>query len=100
MKANLYTDAAMFQKWFVGVIDTMPIISSYCLAMPMTGSYLSFLSAVSEKGEPLKDEELKKNKDLFETVKNNAMTFIQQHSVKLSSSDPMVQHSLRVAQGE
>jgi hypothetical protein len=98
--AQLYTKPLQFQTWFVEAVKTMPIISSYCLVMPMTGSYMSFLSVMSEEGKPLSDSELKENKKLFEKVKGDAKEFVQWHSVQLSSTDALVHHSLTVAHGD
>jgi len=99
-QAKLYTDAKAFRKWYVEVIKDMPILSSYCLAMPMTGSYFGFLAMVGKDGKALTPKELKTNHDLFERVKASAKSFIGDHSVKLKSDDPMVMQSIKLARGE
>lgn len=96
---KLWERAAEFQDWYTQVIKDLPIVSCYCLAMPMTGSYFGFLSMVSKEGCIMTQEQLKKNYDLFEDVKTRAREFIGLNSVKWSSQDAMVQQSILVAQG-
>jgi hypothetical protein len=97
-QAKLYTNARAFQAWYLEVIGDMPIISSYCLAMPMTGSYNNFLSVVSGDSNQLSDADLKTNYDLFQKVQANAKDFVKKHSVKLRSKDATVMQSIKAVQ--
>ena len=94
---KLWEREAAFQQWYTNVISMVPIISCYCLAMPMTGSYFGFLSMTSGKGEMLSTAQLEKNQAQFEDVKVRAKQFVANHGVQLSSTDPMVAMSLEVA---
>ena len=99
-EAKLWEDANAFYKWYIDVIAELPIISCYCLAMPMTGSYFGFLSMTSPDGLALSQAQMKEFYDLFEDVKGRAKQFVGTHGVKLTSDDPIVSLSLDVAKGK
>ncbi len=97
LTAKLYEQAEGFNEWFKGVIKDLPIISSYCMTMPMTGSYYGFLTLVTTDGTELRYKELERNYALFNSIKAEAKGFIDDHGIKLSSSDPIVSLSLKAA---
>merc|ERR1711920_19631 len=83
-RGNYVKDAKQFYNWYKGVVEDMPIVSSYALANPLTGNYHGFLSLLSKEGETVTDNQLKKNLKSLDTLKDTARTFIQKHSVKLT----------------
>merc|ERR1712151_1374834 len=83
-KGNYIQDGSKFYEWYKGVVEDMPIVSSYALANPLTGSYLGFLSLLSKQGKTVTDKQLQENLKYFDTLKDTARTFIQRHSVKLT----------------
>merc|ERR1739846_125971 len=54
------------------------------MGSPLTGSFNGFLSGTSKCGECLDAKELKKNAQALHVIKDNARSYIQSHSVKLS----------------
>jgi hypothetical protein len=94
---NLADNHDKFSKWYLKVINDMPIISCYCLAMPFTGSYNGFLTVMTKKGRPLSTNKLKKNLKEFERVQAWAKYFVQSHSVAIHSSIEAVQLSIDIA---
>jgi hypothetical protein len=100
LKGKLYDNASAFNTWFLKAISDLPTLSSYCLCMPMTGSYYGFLTLVSTNGSPMNYEQLERNYGEFNDVKVWARKFIQADKIKLQSDDKLVAHSLKVARGE
>jgi hypothetical protein len=98
-KKDIYRDASAFQKWFADIIKDLPIISCYCMSMPLTGSYFGFLAATSTNNSSFSFAQLERNNMLFDDIKNSARNFIADHGIKILSDDPMVAMSLNVAQG-
>merc|ERR1712045_610078 len=89
-----------FRKWYFKQVEDMPIISCYCLAMPITGHYQGFLSVTSDNGSPLPTPGIRQNLQEFERIKGWARSFIQQHSVILYSAEAQVEDSITIAKGE
>ncbi len=79
------------------MIKDLPIISAYCMTMPLTGSYYGYLAAVAYDGTPMSEKQLKRNYHVFTNVKRWASTFVQDYAVKLYSPDKIVNHSLVTA---
>lgn len=98
-KKDIYRDASAFQKWFADIIKDLPIISCYCMSMPLTGSYFGFLAATSTNNSSFSFAQLERNNMLFDDMKNSGRNFIADHGIKILSDDPMVAMSLNVAQG-
>merc|ERR1712045_386025 len=96
---NLVVNGNKFYKWYSQAVNDMPIISSYALATPLTGSYYGFLSTVSKTGRWLTQEELASNYDSLRTLKTEAMGFMREHSVKLYSRVSLVAMSIDIAHG-
>jgi hypothetical protein len=99
IKDDKWRDADAFQKWFLTAITKLPIISCYCITMPMTGSYFGFLAATSTNNESFSFEQLERNNRMFNDVKRRAFGYIADNDIKLTSSNKMVAQSLSVAQG-
>jgi hypothetical protein len=99
IKDDKYTNADAFQTWFQGVITQLPIISSYCLTMPMTGSFYGFLAATSTNNSSFSFNQLERNNNMFNDVKKRAFSYIGNSDLKVTSTDKMVQQSLTIAQG-
>ena len=111
---KLHEKPKEFNDWYGDMIKDMPIISCYCLAMPMTGSFYGFLNQVVVSSSSsnsdgnntnntklaLTQEQLKENHELFEDVKVRARQFVKEHSIKLNSDDPVVKMSIEVAVGK
>jgi hypothetical protein len=100
LRAGLHRKASNFNTWFLKAIADLPALSSYCLCMPMTGSYYGFLTLVSTDGSPMNYDRLERNYGEFNDVKVWARKFIQADKIKLQSDDKLVKHSLAVARGE
>jgi len=86
-----------FHRWFIDVIEDLPIISSYCLTMPLTGSYYGFLATVADDGSEMSQKQLKRNFAVFNDIKKWARDFVRGYGVKIYSDDPIVQHALLTA---
>ncbi len=97
---KLYETAGPFNLWFKKTIADLPIVSSYCMTLPLTGSYYGFLTLVSADGSELSYKQLEQNYTMFNDVKVWAKKFVEDHSVKLYSANTMVQHSISKARGE
>jgi hypothetical protein len=100
LAGKLYDEAPNFQIWFKKTIAFLPIVSSYCMCLPLTGSYYGFLTLVSADGSQLSYKELERNYGMFSDVKKWAKKFVEEHSVKLFSANKVVQHSISSARGE
>lgn len=98
--AQLHEDAAGFNKWFLKAIGDMPLLTCYCMCMPITGSYYGFLTLVSTNGTQMSYEQLERNYGEFNDVKTWARKFIKGGQVKLKSDDKLVAHSIAVANGK
>merc|ERR1712183_657624 len=96
---NLVDNAELFYEWYKEVVSDMPIISSYALASPLTGSYYGFLSSVSKGGRWLTQNDLAYNFDSLKTLKREAVAFMTKHNVKLASQDVLVAASIDIAYG-
>jgi len=99
IKDDKWDDADVFQDWFLDAITKLPIISCYCLTMPMTGSYYGFLAAASTNDTSFSFSQLARNNQLFNDVKDKAFSYIQDSDLKITSANSMVAQSLLVAQG-
>jgi hypothetical protein len=97
---RLYADAAGFSKWFLEAIKDLPLLSCYCMRMPMTGSYYGFLTMVATDGSQLRYDQLERNYGEFNDVRTWAEKFIKHGTINLTSDDGLVAHSLKVAKGE
>jgi hypothetical protein len=95
-----FKDAAQFHKYFTGIVGDMPVIASYVLGNPLTGSYNGFLSAIQECGGCLSEAQLRSNAKVLDNVKGYARSYIQKHSVKLVSADKVTALALSIAQGK
>ncbi len=100
IKDAKWSDADEFQKWFLGAIKKLPIISCYCLTMPMTGSYYGFLAATATNNSSFSFNQLERNNHIFNDVKKRAFSYIGDSDLKISSTDSMVALSLKIAQGK
>lgn len=100
LQGKLHEEAANFNKWFKKTIAFLPIVSSYCMSLPLTGSYYGFLTLVSTDGTELSYKELQRNYGMLNDVKKWAQKFVKDHSVRLSSSNKVVAHSIGAARGE
>jgi len=92
-KLYLDKDKETFREWFLAVLDNMPIVASYCISLPMTGSFYGFLRLVG-----VEDKELQRNYMEFQKVQEEAAKFVQDHAIKLQSQDIVVSMSLRQVQ--
>merc|ERR1712087_166774 len=99
IKGNYAEDAHEFYKWYQGVVEDMPIISSYTLANPLIGNYHGFLSILSQTGQIVTDTQLKQNLKSLDTLKTKAREFMDKHSVRLVSKDKLVAASIEIAYG-
>ncbi|HEY9230443.1 MAG TPA: hypothetical protein VIP11_27575 [Gemmatimonadaceae bacterium] len=97
LRGKLFDRPAAFNAWFKKAIASLPIVSSYCMTAPLTGSYYGFLTLVSTDGTELAYKQLERNYAMFNDVKIWAKKFVQDHSVKLYSSNVVVQHSISAA---
>ena len=95
--AKLYETPDAFNLWFKKAIASLPIISSYCMTAPLTGSYYGFLTLVSTDGTELAYKQLERNYAMFNDVKAWARKFVHDHGVKLYSKNAVVQHSISAA---
>jgi hypothetical protein len=100
LSAKLYESAAPFNTWFKKTIATLPIVSSYCMTLPLTGSYYGFLTLVAADGTELSYKQLERNYGMFNDVKSWARKFIGDHGVRLHSDNSVVEHSIKAARGE
>ena len=100
LDAELYKDAGAFYGWFRNALTHLPIISSYCMTMPLLGSYYGFLTLVGTDGTEMNYKQLERNYGQFNDVKSWASEFVKDYSVKIQSSDPIVARSLAAARGE
>ncbi|MCR9245852.1 MAG: hypothetical protein NXI31_12540 [bacterium] len=100
LRNGLHENAAAFHAWYKDVIKDLPILSAYCMAMPMTGGYYGFLTIVSADGTELSYRRLERNYAMFNTVRAEAKSFVKGHGIKIRSADPLVAHSLKVAREE
>merc|ERR1712151_452427 len=98
-KGNYAKDAQKFYKWYKGVVEDMPIVSSYALANPLTGNYHGFLLILSQSGKIVTDTQLKQNLKSLDTLKDKAREFMAKHSVRLVSEDKLVAASIEIAYG-
>jgi len=102
-RGGLFRDANKFQKWFKDVIDDMPIVASYVMGNPLTGSFTGFLSASSKGGQALTDFILADNLKRLDDVKEYARQFIQESETKIeakSKNNKLIVMSLQIANGE
>jgi hypothetical protein len=99
IKGNYAEDAHEFYKWYQGVVEDMPIISSYTLANPLIGNYHGFLSILSQTGQIVTDTQLKQNLKSLDTLKTKAREFMDKHTVRLVSKDKLVMASIDIAYG-
>lgn len=97
LTAKLYDTPDDFNKWFKQSISNLPILSSYCMTAPLTGSYYGFLTLVSADGTELGYKQLERNYAMFNDVKAWAKKFVEEHSIKLYSENAVVQHSISAA---
>ncbi len=100
MEAQLHLRTAAFTLWFRGAIKYLPIIPSYLMTMPLTGSYYGFLTLVGTDGTEMSYKQLERNFGQFNDVKSWASDFVKDYSIKLHSADPIVMHSINVARGK
>ncbi len=100
LRTGLHRKPAKFQKWFLETIKDMPILSSYFLTMPLTGSYYGFLAVVSYDGSKKSMKQLERNYLVFNDVKKWASKFVKGHAIKIWSDDAIVNHSLKTARQE
>merc|ERR1712151_1408180 len=102
-RGGLFRDANKFQKWFKDVIDDMPIVASYVMGNPLTGSFTGFLSASSKGGPALTDWVLGDNLKRLDDVKEFARKFIQESETKIEAKDrknKLIVMSLQIANGD
>ena len=99
-RARLYEDAAAFNDWFKNTIKDLPVLSCYCMCMPLTGSYYGFLTLVSSDNTPMSYETLERNYGEFNDVKIWARKFVKDCKVTLRSDNALVQHSIDQALGK
>jgi len=100
---GLFRDANKFQKWFKDVIDDMPIVASYVMGNPLTGSFTGFLSASSKGGPALTDWVLGDNLKRLDDVKEYARQFIKDSETKIEAKDrknKLIVMSLQIANGD
>jgi len=95
--SRLYDDAARFNAWFLEAIKDMPVLSSYCLCMPMTGGYYGFLTVIGTDGSAMSYQQLERNYAQFNDVKQWAHKLVAKDSIRLESSNSLVAHSLACA---
>jgi hypothetical protein len=100
MRTGLHQNAAQFNTWFKDAIADLPILSCYCMCMPMTGSYYGFLTLVGTDSTPMAYATLERNYGEFSDVKLWAGRFIKADKISLQSDDNLVKLSLKVARGE
>lgn len=100
LAAKLYDTPVAFNTWFKKAIAGLPIVSSYCMTAPLTGSYYGFLTLVSADGTELAYKQLERNYAVFNDVKVWARKFVKEHGVKLYSANVVVQHSISAAGGD
>lgn len=81
-----------FRTWLSDWIGELPIIAPHCMASPMCGSYFGFLSTLIE-GKNLETAYGK-----FQSLKDPAREFVKGYDLEFTSSDPMVEMSLKVIQ--
>jgi hypothetical protein len=89
-----------FNAWFLDAIKDMPLLSSYLMCLPMTGSYYGFLTLVTTDGSEMAYGALERNYGMFNDVKVWARKFVQADKIKLRGDNELVNHSLASARGE
>lgn len=89
-----------FNTWFLEAIKDLPLLSSYMMCMPITGSYYGFLTLVSTDGTEMSYGELERNYGLFNDVKVWARKFVSADKIKLHGDNPLIQQSLASARGK
>jgi hypothetical protein len=100
LEAGLHRYPEQFHEWFLETIAKLPIVSCYCMTMPLTGSYYGFLTLVGTDGTEMSYKQLERNYAQFGDVKSWASKFVKGFSIQLRSADPIVAHSLGVARGK
>lgn len=99
-QAALHENAPAFNLWFKKVIKDLPVLSCYCMCMPLTGSYYGFLTLVSTDNTQMSYETLERNYGEFNDVKIWARKFIKDCKITLHSDNKLVQHSIDQALGK
>lgn len=97
---GLHLDADKFNTWFKAAIGDLPILSCYCMCMPMTGGYYGFLTLVTTDNTQMSYATLERNYGEFNDVKVWARKFVKSDKITLKSDDNIVKHSIKVARGE
>lgn len=97
LESRLYEDAYRFNKWFLEAIKDLPVLSSYCLCMPLTGSYFGFLTLIGTDGSAMSYSQLERNYAQFNDVKKWARKLVIEDKIRLESSNRLVAHSLACA---
>lgn len=88
-----------FRNWFTQVVSQSPLIASYLMCNPYTGSFYGFLAMVASDGSELGFETLQRNLGEFDDTKQAAHRFILASSFQLKSDEKDVGHALRLAVG-
>lgn len=81
----------------------MPIVASYVMGNPLTGSFTGFLSASSKEGPTLTDAVLEDNSKRLDNVKEYARQFIKESETKIEAKhkrNKLIVMSLQIANGE
>jgi hypothetical protein len=101
-QGGMFKDSILFQEWFQDVIDDMPIVASWVMACPLTGSFTGYLSATSKEGQDLTDNVLADNLKRLDEVKGYAIKYIQESETKIQpkNNNKLIAMSLKIAQGE
>jgi hypothetical protein len=97
---GLHLEADQFNTWFKSAISDLPILSCYCMCMPMTGGYYGFLTLVTADNTQMSCATLERNYGEFNDVKVWARKFVKSDKITLKSDDNIVKHSIKVARGE
>lgn len=99
-QSNLHENAAGFNIWFKEAIKDLPILSCYCMCMPLTGSYYGFLTLVGTDNTQMSYETLERNYGEFNDVKSWARKFVKDCKLTLRSDNKLVQQSIDQALGK
>lgn len=96
---GIYKDAGEFNSWFKEQIEKSPLLASYMISLPLTGSYYGFLNLFYDDGTEISSDLLRLNYNNIYGLKEAAAGYIRESKIRLVAAEgnKLLQHSLDCA---